>query len=157
MMRLAVAAVGKLDKLLVPAASEYQKRLSRYATLELIETPLTPDPAKPSAALEAAVKVEEGERLLARLKPGDIVIALHPTGTRMDTPAFAKALSDWTLRERVVFLVGGSLGLSDAVLARADARLSLSDLTLPHGLARVMLLEQLFRACKILAGERYHK
>ena len=112
-----------------------------------------------SPALEEQVKTKEGEALLSRIRPGDRVIALTIPGRMMDSPSLAAHLQD--LRTggagRIVFVIGGSLGLGKNVLERADEEMSMSPMTFPHQLARVMLLEQLYRAEKILAGERYHK
>ena len=101
---------------------------------------------------------EEGRDILARIREDDLVTALCIDGKEMDSVAFANHLSAMMARgRRIVFVIGGSLGLSQAVLERADARLSFSPMTFPHQLARIMLLEQIYRACKIQAGERYHK
>ena len=140
-------------------ADEYLKRLSRYGRYEEAEVPDLPEPGASSPALEEQVRTREGEALLNRIRPGDRVIALTIGGRRMDSPGFSAHLSGMRTAgvSRVVFVIGGSLGLGQNVLARADEELSLSDLTFPHQLARVMLLEQLYRAEKIAAGERYHK
>ena len=154
-----ILCVGKLrERFLREAADEYRKRLTRYGHVEEIEIPDMPEPTRPSAALEEEVRRREGERLLQALRPGDHVIALCIDGRQYDSPTFAarmRALRDQG--RRVVLVIGGSLGLSEAVIARADERLSLSAMTFPHQLARVLLLEQLYRACKISANERYHK
>ena len=140
-------------------ADEYLKRLGRYGRYEEIELPDLPEPGEGSASLEEKVKTREGEAILARIKPGDRVIALTIPGRMMDSPSLAAHLQD--LRTggagRIVFVIGGSLGLGKNVLERADEEMSMSPMTFPHQLARVMLLEQLYRAEKILAGERYHK
>ena len=108
---------------------------------------------------QAQVKAREGERLLARIGEGDRVIALAIGGRRYTSEAFAarlQLLRDTGTRS-IAFVIGGSLGLSDAVLKRANETLSLSDMTLPHRIARLVLLEQIYRAHKICAGEPYHK
>ena len=164
---MAVAAVGRMkDRACRQLADEYLKRLSRYGSIEELEVPDLPEPAgsnaRDGAALsrqEEQVRLREGEALLRRLRDGDWVIALTPTGRKLDSPGFAAHLAELRNRGagRIVFLIGGSLGLGQNVLKRAQEEISLSDLTFPHQLARVILLEQLYRAEKILAGERYHK
>ncbi len=140
-------------------ADEYLKRLGRYGRYEEIELPDLPEPGEGSAALEEKVKTREGEAILARIRPGDRVIALTIGGKARSSEDLAKHLRELKTAGcgRLVFVVGGSLGLGENVLARADEELSMSAMTFPHQLARVMLLEQLYRAEKINAGERYHK
>ena len=158
-MSTAVLCVGKLkEKAYREMADEYLKRLGRYGKYEEIEIPDLPEGGG-SAALDEQVKTKEGEALLARIRPGDRVIALTIPGRQMDSPALSRHLEDLRLggAGRIVFVIGGSLGLGKNVLARADEELSMSPMTFPHQLARVMLLEQLYRAEKIRSGERYHK
>lgn len=158
-MSTAILCVGKLkEKPYRDMADEYLKRLGRFGKYEEIEVPDLPDGGG-SPALEEQVKAKEGEAILARIKPGDHVICLTIPGRQTDSPQLAKHLQD--LRTggagRVVFVIGGSLGLGQNVLARADEELSMSRMTFPHQLARVMLLEQLYRGEMISAGSRYHK
>ena len=158
-MSTIILSVGKLkEKPYREMADEYLKRLSRFGKYEEIELPDLPEGGG-SAALEEQVKTKEGEAILSRIKPGDHVIALTIPGKQEESPALAKHLQ--VLRAngagRIVFVIGGSLGLGKNVLERADEELSMSPMTFPHQLARVMLLEQLYRAEKIIAGERYHK
>ena len=159
-MGFTLIAVGKLrEKPYRAMADEYLKRLSRYAKVEEVELPDLPEPADASPALEKQVKDREGEAILAKIRPGDYVIALTIPGKQWDSPGLSRHLS--ALMDRgsssIALVIGGSLGLSDAVLNRANEQLSMSPMTFPHQLARVMLLEQLYRAMKIRAGERYHK
>lgn len=159
-MGFTLIAVGKLrEKPYRAMADEYLKRLSRYVKVEEVELPDLPEPADASPALEKQVKDREGEAILAKIRPGDYVIALTIPGKQWDSPGLSRHLS--TLMDRgssaITLVIGGSLGLCDAVLARANEQLSMSPMTFPHQLARVMLLEQLYRAMKIRAGERYHK
>ena len=158
-MNAAIVCVGRLrEKFYAAAAEEYEKRISRFGRLEIIELPDLPEPANASPADQRKVMEKEGESILARLKPGDLVAALCIDAPQFTSEAFAARLKDHETRgRRQVFVIGGSLGLSPAVIARADEKISLSRMTLPHQLARVVLLEQLYRACKINAGERYHK
>ena len=158
-MSTAVLCVGKLrEKAYRQMADEYLKRLGRFGKYEEIEVPDLPENTG-SPALEEQVKTREGEALLARIRPGDRVIALTIPGRQADSPELAEHLR--ALRtggvSRIVFVIGGSLGLGSNILARADEEMSMSPMTFPHQLARVMLLEQLYRAEKISAGERYHK
>ena len=159
-MKIRIACVGKLkDRFYRDAAAEYQKRLSRFCALELCEVSDEKAPESLSATEEKQVVGREGEKLLARIRPDEFVVALSIGGRRMDSVAFAGFLQN-ALESRaqtVTFVIGGSLGLSSAVLARANAELSVSDMTLPHGLCRVFLLEQVYRAFKINAHEPYHK
>jgi len=159
-MQAAIACVGKIrDKHLRGAADEFLKRLSRFGKVEELEVQDLPEPENAGEALCRQVMEKEGERLLSRLKPGDHVITLCIGGKKYTSEGFAQRIQ--TLENqgkgRLVFVIGGSLGLSPAVLQRADETLSLSDMTFPHQLARVLLLEQIYRACKINHNERYHK
>ena len=159
-MSAAILCVGKMkDKAYREMADEYLKRLSRYGKYEEIEIPDLPEPAGSSPALEEQGKTREGEALLAKIRPGDRVIAMTIEGKQRSSEELAKHLEELRTGgvSRVVFVIGGSLGLGSNVLARADEELSMSRMTFPHRLARVMLLEQLYRAEKINAGERYHK
>ena len=158
-MNAAIVCVGRLrEKYFSAAAEEYQKRISRFGKIEIIELPDLPEPANASDAQRAQVMEKEGESILARLKPGDHVIALYIDAPQYTSEAFAARMAENDMRgARQVFVIGGSLGLSPAVIRRADERLSLSRMTFPHQMARVLLLEQLYRACKINAGEKYHK
>ena len=158
-MNCAILCVGKLrEKCWQDAAAEYQKRISRFGKLEIVEVNDLPEPQNASPAQQAQVMEKEGESLLSRLKPGDHVIALCIDGPQLTSERFAKSLQAAEMRGgRQVFVIGGSLGLSQAVIQRADEKLSLSQMTFPHQLARVLLMEQIYRGCKINAGERYHK
>ena len=158
-MNAAILCVGKLrEKCFFAAAEEYQKRLSRFGRLEVVELPDLPEPQNASPAQCRQVMDKEGESILARIRPNDFVTALCIDAPQYTSEAFAQALRADEMRPgRHVFVIGGSLGLSDAALRRANDRMSLSRMTFPHQLARVMLLEQTYRACKINAGERYHK
>lgn len=158
-MNAAVLCVGKLkEPWQREACDEYLKRLSRYASIEVIEVPDQSEPAKPSEALERQLLEKEGAELLRRIKDTDYVVALCIDGQAPDSPGLAKKMDEWRQKgQRIVLVIGGSLGLWDAVIKRADFRLSFSKMTFPHPLMRVILLEQLYRAAKISAGERYHK
>ena len=158
-MNACVLAVGSLkEKWQKDGANEYLKRLTRYGKYETVEVPDEPEPAKPSKALNDMVMEKEGKALLARIKPNDKVVALCINGKQLSSEELACETQKWEQEgKRVVFVIGGSLGLSDAVVGRADYKLSFSKMTFPHPLMRVILLEQLYRAARINAGERYHK
>lgn len=159
-MPVSVICVGKLrERYFADAAAEYIKRLQRLMPVQVVELPDEPEPAQPGEAANEAVLRREGERILARIGARDHVIAMCIDGRQYESPELARRLDGLFTqgRSHITFLIGGSLGLHPSVLARADERMSMSRMTFPHQLARVMLLEQLFRAAKINAGERYHK
>lgn len=158
-MNMALVCMGRLkEKYWRDAATEYEKRLSRFGKWETIELPDLPEPANSSPAIEEQIKKKEGEAILARIRDGDIVVCLCIDGRQMDSVQLSAKLTELIdTGRRVVFVIGGSLGLSGDVVRRAQLRLSFSPMTFPHQLARIMLLEQTYRALKIAAGERYHK
>ena len=158
-MNMALICMGKLkEKYWRDAAAEYEKRLSRFGKWETIELPDLPEPSNSSPAIEEQIKKKEGEAILAKLREGDVVVCLCIEGKQMDSVQLSKKLTELVdTGRRVVFVIGGSLGLSDEVVRRAQVKLSFSPMTFPHQLARIMLLEQTYRAMKIAAGERYHK
>lgn len=159
-MPVNVICVGKLrERFYAEAADEYLKRLRRLMPVTVIELPDEPEPSQPSDKANEAVMRREGERILQKIGAQDYVIALCIEGKQYASPELAERLEGLFTqgRSRVDFVIGGSLGLDQAVVCRADERMSMSRMTFPHQLARVMLLEQLFRAAKINAGERYHK
>lgn len=156
---MALICMGRLkERYWRDAADEYEKRLSRFGRFEEIELSDLPEPANSSPAIEAQICEREGRAILQKVREGDIVIALCIGGKQLDSVQLSQALTRYgDTGRRVVFIIGGSLGLSPQVIARADFKLSFSLMTFPHQLARVMLLEQTYRAMKIAAGERYHK
>jgi len=158
-MPLTVLCVGKLKEQAYRAASEeYIKRISRFTKLEVIQVDDIPEPQLFSPAMARQVLLQEGSRMLSHIKVTDRVIALCIDAPQLSSIEFSSRLSGLAAQNvRIVFVIGGSLGLGGNILSRADERLSLSRMTFPHQLARVMLLEQIYRACKINAGERYHK
>lgn len=160
-MGLAIVCVGRLrEKPFRQMADEYLRRLGRYGKVEEIEIPDLPEPSgSHPEALEEQIRTREGEGILRVLRPGDRVIAMTIPGKAPDSVELAAEIRELRLRGagRIVFVIGGSLGLGRNVLERADEEMSMSRMTFPHQLARVMLLEQLYRAEKINAGERYHK
>ena len=154
-----ILCVGKLkEKWQQQGCDEYLKRLSRYGKYEIVAVDDVKDPDRPDEALIRRNMDWEGQALLKHIRPTDRVICLCIRAEAPDSVALSEKLSAWSGDgRRSVFVIGGSNGLSDAVLARADARLSFSNLTFPHGLMRVILLEQLYRAERIRTGEPYHK
>lgn len=159
-MKLRIICVGRLkENFYRDAVNEFLKRLSRYAEVELIELADEKAPEKLSSAELEGVKLSEGRRILEKLREGDTVIALDILGKQLSSTELAEKLSGWMLegKSRLAFVTGGSNGLSAEVLSRADFRLSFSKMTFSHQIFRVMLLEQLYRAFKINAGEPYHK
>ena len=153
-MRIRLLAVGKdRSGLYAPAVEEYAGRLARYARFELVEIP----EARKRAGTPQA-RDEEGESILARLEDRERVVALDERGEEPTSAELARKLEGWMRGGRdVALVIGGSDGLAAAVLDRAAERLALSRLTLAHRLARLVLLEQLYRAFTILRGEPYHK
>ena len=158
-MAILIISVGKLKEAWQrDACAEYMKRLKRFGPIEIKEIPDQPEPDKPSEALNQRVKDAEGKEILAQIKPTDRVVALAINGKMYDSEGFAEKIAQWTGDgRRLVLIIGGSLGLSDEVMKRADEKLSFSKMTFPHQLMRVILLEQIYRGFKINANERYHK
>ena len=160
MIRMTVLAVGNLkESYWREAAGEYQKRLSRFCRLELKQVAEERAPESLSPAQEQQVMEKEGERLLRAVAENAFVIALTVDGRRLSSPELAEFVQARMTegKSHICWIIGGSLGLSPAVRRRADYCLSLSELTMPHQLCRVFLLEQIYRVFKILAGETYHK
>jgi 23S rRNA (pseudouridine1915-N3)-methyltransferase len=153
-VKIRLLAVGRdRSGLFAPAADEYLGRLARSLKVELVELP----EAKKQAGTPRA-KEEEGATILSRLKPGERLVALDEHGAGPTSEELARKLAAWQARgQDLAFCIGGADGLAPEVLARAAETLALSRLTLPHRLARVVLLEQLYRASTILRGEPYHK
>ena len=159
MLNIKVICVGKSkEKYWDAAYAEYLKRLRAYCSPEVIEVREARLPANASPADERNVIDAEGRDILGRISGGDFVIALDIWGKEFSSEELARKISDISFNNsRICFIIGGSLGLSDEVKERADLRLSFGKITLPHQLARVVLLEQIYRAFKINSGEAYHK
>lgn len=160
MLNVQIICVGKLkEKFYAEAVAEYEKRLSGYCKLTILELPEEKLPDSPSRAQIDAALVKEGEAILQRLPKNAVTIAMCVEGRLLSSEDLAERVSDWMLggRSSLVLIVGGSHGLAPAVKDRAALRLSMSPMTFPHHLARVMLLEQLYRAFKIQEGSGYHK
>lgn len=156
-MRYAVVAVGKLkEKFWVQACAEYVKRLGAYAKVEMREV-ADIDPARAGGV--KASRAREGQEILAAIPARSHVILLAIDGKQRSSEQFSAHLDELALRGKsdLTFVIGGSDGVSPEVRARANETFSFGPITLPHNLARVVLLEQLYRACKISRGEPYHK
>ena len=159
-MRITVVAVGKLkEKFYGQAVAEYAKRLGRYCKLEILQVADEKTPDGASEAAERQIREKEGKRILAQIKDGAYVIALAIEGQMLTSEGLAEKLGRLGVEGNghLVFVIGGSLGLSDEVMRRADYALSFSRMTFPHQLMRVVLLEQIYRGFRILNGEPYHK
>lgn len=159
-MKITLVTVGKIkEKFYTEAIAEYSKRLSRYCKLEIIQVADEKTPDGASETQERQIKDREGERILAQIKDGAYVIALAIQGQMLGSEQLAAKLEQLGVggQSQIVFVIGGSLGLSDAVLKRADYQLSFSRMTFPHQLMRVILLEQIYRSYRIISGEPYHK
>ena len=164
MQRITLLCVGKLkEKFYEAAAAEYAKRLSRYCRLDVVELPEERLPEDPSPAQIDAALWKEAESIRRKLPPSSRVIALCVEGRFRSSEELARLMASWAAgvdhgqEKRLVFLIGGSFGLHASIKAEASEKLSMSPMTFPHHLARVMLLEQIYRACQINAGTRYHK
>ncbi|MEL1134928.1 23S rRNA (pseudouridine(1915)-N(3))-methyltransferase RlmH [Desulfitobacterium sp. THU1] len=160
MLQIKVVAVGKVrEKYLLEGIKEYVKRLSAYVRLEIVEIADEPCPERLSTADEERVKGKEGERILKGIGPQEHVILLDLKGKEFSSPGLSEYLDHLALigQSNITFLIGGSLGVSEEVRQRADYRWSFSQLTFPHPLMRLILLEQIYRAMKISKGEPYHK
>ena len=152
--------MGKLkEKYLKMGIAEYAKRLSAYCKMELIEVPDEKAPEKLSEAEMVQVKEKEGERILAKIPDQAFVFALAIEGKQRTSEAFAKEIEQLGVQGKstLVFVIGGSLGLSDAVMKRSNTPISFGKMTLPHQLMRLVLIEQIYRGFKIVRNEPYHK
>ncbi|MCI2948415.1 23S rRNA (pseudouridine(1915)-N(3))-methyltransferase RlmH [Staphylococcus caledonicus] len=159
-MKITILAVGKLkEKYWKQAMSEYEKRLGPYSKIEIIEVPDEKAPENMSDKEIEQVKEKEGQRLLAKIKPQATVITLEIEGKMLSSEGLAKELQQRMTQGQsdFVFIIGGSNGLHDDVLKRSNYALSFSKMTFPHQMMRVVLIEQVYRAFKIMRGEAYHK
>ena len=160
MQKVTILCVGKMkEKFYIDAAAEYVKRLGRHCKLEIIELPeqrLSENPAQ--AEIEAAL-AREAAAISEKLPKSGALIAMCIEGKTMSSDELARRFSKFALegKSQLTFLIGGSVGLHQSLKAQADLKLSMSPMTFPHHLARVMLLEQIYRGYQILEGSRYHK
>ena len=159
-MKITILTVGKIkEDFYRKAIAEYSKRLSRYCKLESIEVTDEKTPDSASAVVEEQIKDKEGERLLKYIREDAYVIALAIEGKMLDSIELSKNIEQLGImgKSHIIFVIGGSLGLSDRILKRADYELSFSKMTFPHQLMRVILLEQIYRSYRIICKEPYHK
>ena len=159
-MKITLITVGKIkEKYFTDAIAEYAKRLSRYCKLEIIEVADEKTPDGASEVLENQIKEKEGERILSKVPDSAYVIALAIEGKQLSSEELADKMEKWNVNgvSHLVFIIGGSLGLTQKVLNRADYSLSFSKMTFPHQLMRVILLEQIYRSFRIRNHEPYHK
>ena len=160
MLSVTFVCVGKMKEAHYAAAfEEYRKRLGAYCRFSLVEIAEQRLPESPSEKEIAAALEKEAAEIEKAIPAGALTVAMCVEGRQMSSPALAKCIADWAGagRSRLCFLVGGSCGLSERIKGRADLRLSVSEMTFPHHLFRVMLAEQVYRAFNILEGGRYHK
>lgn len=159
-MNITLITVGKIkEKYLRDAIDEYSKRLSRYCKLEIIEVPDEKTPENASLKDDINIKNKEGDLILSKVKDNAYVVAMDLKGKHITSEEFAGFIDNCAIEghSNLVFIIGGSLGLSEAVLKRANYKLCFSKMTFPHQLFRVMLLEQIYRGFRIIKGEPYHK
>lgn len=160
MQRVTVLCVGKLkEKFYLEAAAEYVKRLQRFCKLELVELPESRLPESPSPAEVQRALAAEAAAIRERLPKGGAVIALCIEGKPCSSVELSRRMEELAVagKTQLTFLIGGSVGLDESLKRQTDWRLSMSPMTFPHHLARIMLLEQIYRAYQISAGTKYHK
>ena len=159
-MRISIICVGKIkEKYLKLGIDEFKKRLSKYCKLEIIELDDEKAPENLSDKEILMIKEKEGKKILSKIKDNSYVIALAIDGKNLSSEELADTINNLGVRgnSHIVFIIGGSLGLSDEILSRANYKLSFSKMTFPHQLMRLILLEQVYRAYRINSGEPYHK
>lgn len=159
-MNITILCVGQIkEKYFRDAIAEYQKRLSRYCKLQMIEVADEKTKENASEAENDLIRKKEGERLLKHIKDSDYCITLEIDGKMLTSEGFSKEIDRLGLagKSSLVFVIGGSIGLDTAVIKRSDYALSFSKMTFPHQLMRVILLEQIYRSYRIMRGEPYHK
>ena len=159
-MKITLVTVGKIkERYVEDAIKEYSKRLGRYCRLDIIQVQDEKTPDGAGEAMERQIKDKEGQRILSNIKDGAYVIALAIEGRMLSSEELASRLQKLGVDgiSHIVFVIGGSLGLSEEVMRRADFALSFSKMTFPHQMMRVVLLEQVYRSYRIMAGEPYHK
>lgn len=159
-MKITLITVGKLkEKYWKDAVREYEKRLSGYAKVQLIEVADEKEPNNASAADIEIIKNKEAERISSKIKDTQFVVTLEIHGKELDSEQFATMYQGWmnTGKSDVVFVIGGSNGIGESVVKRSDAAISFGRMTYPHNMVKVMLLEQLFRVNKMIKGEAYHR
>ncbi len=159
-MHIRILAVGSIKEAYFRnAIDEYKKRLGRYCKLEIVELKDEKTSEKASDAQNEKLRSVEAERIMSKLSKDDFVVVLAIDGHKLSSTSFAKKIEDWEVKSasKLSFIIGGSIGLAESVYRRADYSLSFSDMTFPHQLMRVILLEQIYRAYRIKNNEPYHK
>ena len=159
-MKITIVSVGKIkEKFYKDAIAEYEKRLSRYCKFQIVEVADEKTPDKASLVEEEQIKEKEADRILSHIKEDAFVVTLEIAGKKLDSVSFADLLEQKGVHgiSHIQFVIGGSLGLHESVSKRADRKLSFSDMTFPHQLMRVILLEQVYRSYRIMNKEPYHK
>lgn len=159
-MKITIISVGKIkEKYLKDAIAEYAKRLSKYCKLEFVEVADEKTPDNASETVENQIRDKEGERIAKYIRPDAYVIALAIDGRMLSSEGLADKINSLGISgvSHITFVIGGSIGLSQRILSRADYHLSFSKMTFPHQLMRVILIEQIYRSYRIIHGEPYHK
>lgn len=159
-MRITILTVGRIkEKYFTAAIAEYTKRLSRYCKLEIIEVVDEKTPDNASEHEEDIIRAKEGERIKKYIKDGAYVISLAIQGRKTTSEGFAQKINSLGIKgeSHIIFIIGGSIGIDKDILNKSDELLSFSEMTFPHQLMRVILLEQIYRAYRIINGEPYHK
>ena len=157
-MNINIICVGKLkEKYWVMSENEYSKRLSRFVKLNLIQLP--DEKLTGNDSLDNIAKEKEGEKIISKIPKNSFVIAMDIKGKQLSSEEFSKQIENLSItgKSNITFIIGGSLGISDSVLNKADKKISFSKMTFPHQLFRIMLLEQIYRSFKIINNETYHK
>ena len=160
MQNIDLICVGKLNaKYFAEGVAEYQKRLAAFASFRIVELPEYRLPEEPSPAEIQKALQAEGAAIRERLPKGGAVVALCIEGKPCSSEELSRRMADFGVqgKTQITFLIGGSVGLDESLKQQADWRLSMSPMTFPHHMARIMLLEQIYRACQIAAGTKYHK
>ena len=159
-MKITIITVGKIkEKYLKDAIAEYSKRLSKYCKLEIVEVADEKTPDNASETVENQIRAKEGERILKYEKDDAYIVTLEIKGRQVTSEELADKIDTLGIQgtSHITFIIGGSIGLGEEVLARSDYALSFSKMTFPHQLMRVILLEQIYRSYRIIHGEPYHK
>ena len=159
-MKITLITVGNIkEKYLRDAIAEYSKRLSRYCKLEILEVADEKTPDQASEVVENSIRDKEGERILKQIRDDMYVITLEIGGKMLSSEELVEKIDSLGIQGKssIAFVIGGSIGLGEAVLKRSDYALSFSKMTFPHQLMRVILLEQVYRSYRIINGEPYHK
>lgn len=159
-MKITIVCVGKIkEKFYRDAIAEFEKRLSKYCKLEIIEVADEKTPDNAGSALEEQIKEKEAQRILSKIKEDAYVCTLEIAGKKFSSEGFADWIEQAGIRgiSSIYFVIGGSLGLHNSVLQRSNQAISFSDMTFPHQLMRVILCEQIYRSFRIMNGEPYHK